>query len=289
MRTESRIYCCRRFRKDREMELKIKDYQLPAPIVFNYEELKAELVAKMHDYETAVYTEDTVKDAKADRAKLNSLKKTLNDERIRREKEYLEPFQTFKNQVNEIIGIIDKPIGIIDRQIKGFEEDQKATKREQIGSIWQNIEHPEWLTLPKVFNEKWLNKTATIKNIELELIDKVAQINKDLDTIKALDSFAFEAEAEYKRTLDLAQAVAEGKRLAEIQKAKEEAKKAAEPKPEPPAPAPEAVKVEGTGFMGEIAKEEPRMWVSFQAYMTVAQAKELKSFFEAHNIDFKAI
>lgn len=280
------------------MELKIKEYQLPAPIVFNYEELKAELVAKMQDYETAVYTEDTVKDAKADRAKLNSLKKTLNDERIRREKEYLEPFQAFKSQVNEIIGIIDKPIGVIDRQIKGFEEDQKATKREQIGSIWQNIKHPEWLTLPRLFNDKWLNKTATIKSIELELIDKVAQINKDLDTIKALDSFAFEAEAEYKRTLDLAQAVAEGKRLADIQKAKEEqarkaaeeaARKAAEPKPEPPAPAPEAVKVEGTGFMGEIAKEEPRMWVSFQAYMTVAQAKELKSFFEAHNIDFKAI
>lgn len=280
------------------MELKIKEYQLPAPIVFNYEELKAELAAKMQDYETAVYTEDTVKDAKADRAKLNSLKKTLNDERIRREKEYLEPFQAFKSQVNEIIGIIDKPIGVIDRQIKGFEEDQKATKREQIGSIWQNITHPEWLTLPRLFNEKWLNKTATIKSIELELIDKVTQINKDLDTIKALDSFAFEAEAEYKRTLDLAQAVAEGKRLADIQKAKEEqarkaaeeaARKAAEPQPEPPAPAPEAVKVEETGFMEEISKEEPKMWVSFQAYMTVAQAKELKSFFEAHNIDFKAI
>ena len=271
------------------MELKIKDYQLPAPIVFNYEELKAELVAKMQDYQTTVYTEDKVTEAKKDRAKLNSLKKTLNDERIRREKEYLEPFQAFKNQVNEIIGIIDKPIGVIDRQIKGFEEDQKAAKREQIGSIWQNIEHPEWLTLPKVFNEKWLNKTATIKSIELELIDKVAQINRDLDTIKALDNFAFEAEAEYKRTLDLAQAVAEGKRLAEIQKAKEEAKKAAEPKPEPPAPTPEAVKVEAAGFMGEISKEEPRMWVSFQAYMTVAQAKELKSFFEARNIDFKAV
>lgn len=272
------------------MELKIKDYQLPAPIVFNYEELKAELVAKMQDYQTTVYTEDKVAEAKKDRAKLNSLKKTLNDERIRREKEYLEPFQTFKSQVNEIISIIDKPIAVIDRQIKGFEEDQKATKREQIGSIWQNIEHPDWLTLPRLFSEKWLNKTATLKSIELELIEKVAQINRDLDTIKALDSFAFEAEAEYKRTLDFAQAVAEGKRLAEIQKAKEEAaRKAVDPKPEPPAPAPEAVKVEGTGFMEEIAKEEPRMWVSFQAYMTVTQAKELKSFFEARNIDFKAV
>ena len=272
------------------MELKIKDYQLPAPLEFNYEELKGELMTKMQEYSTLVYTEDNVAEAKKDRAKLNNLKDTLNKERLKREREYMEGFQPFKDQINELIEIIKKPVEIIDKQVKAFEEEQKAIKREQIGSIWQNIEHPEWLTLPKVFNEKWLNKTATIKSIELELIDKVAQINKDLDTIKALDSFAFEAEAEYKRTLDLAQAVAEGKRLAEIQKAKEEAtRKAAEPKPEPPAPAPEAVKVEGTGFMGEIAKEEPRMWVSFQAYMTVAQAKELKSFFEAHNIDFKAV
>lgn len=280
------------------MELKIEDYQLPAPIVFNYEELKAELVAKMQDYQTTVYTEDKVAEAKKDRAKLNNLKDTLNKERLKREREYMEGFQPFKDQINELIEIIKKPVEIIDKQVKAFEEDQKATKREQIGSIWQNITHPDWLTLPRLFNEKWLNKTATLKSIELELIGKVEQINKDLETIKALDSFAFEAEAEYKRTLDLAQAVAEGKRLAEIQKAKEEAarkaaeeeaKKAAEPKPEPPAPAPEAVKVEGIGFMEEINKEEPRMWVSFQAYMTVAQAKELKSFFETHNIDFKAV
>lgn len=287
------------------MELRIDEYQLPAPISFNYEELKSELAVKLQTYETMVYTEDQVKEAKNDRARLNTLKKSLNDERLKREREYNEPFKVFKDRVNEIISMIDKPVAVIDKQIKAFEEDQKTEKRTQIGSLWENIEHPDWLTLPRLFNEKWLNKTATIKSIELELIDKVAQINKDLETIKALDSFAFEAEAEYKRTLDLAQAVAEGKRLAEIQKAKEEqarkaaeeaqkaaeeaTRKAAEPKPEPPAPATEAVKVEETGFMQQISEEEPRMWVSFQAYMTVAQAKELKSFFEAHNIDFKAV
>lgn len=267
------------------MELKVKDYQLPAVIEFNFEEIKAELMSKMHDYETTVYTEDKVKEAKADRAKLNSLKKALNDERIRREKEYLEPFQNFKSKVNEIIAMIDKPVEVIDKQIKAFEEDQKAEKRTQIGALWENIPHPDWLTLPKLFDEKWLNKTVSMKSIEETLKDKVEQISKDLDTVKALGEFSFEAESEYKRTLDLAQAIAEGKRLADIQKAKLEQMKAAEP----PAPAPEAVKVEETGFMGEIAKEEPRMWVSFQAYMTVAQAKELKNFFETHNIDFKAV
>lgn len=267
------------------MELKVKDYQLPAKIEFNFEELKSELAEKLHTYETMVYTEDQIKDAKSDRAKLNSLKKNLNDERIRREKEYLEPFQTFKSQVNEIIAMIDKPVEVIDRQIKAAEEDQKAEKRTQIGALWENIPHPDWLTLPKLFDEKWLNKTASMKSIEEALKDKVEQINKDLDTVKALGEFSFEAESEYKRTLDLAQAIAEGKRLADIQKAKLEQMKAAEP----PAPAPEAVKVEETGFMKQISEDEPRMWVSFQAYLTINQAKELKAFFNDRNIEFKAI
>ncbi len=254
------------------MELKIKDYQLPAPLEFNYEELKGELLTKMHDYETLVYTEDNVAEAKKDRAKLNNLKDTLNKERLKRECEYMEGFQPFKDQINELIEIIKKPVEIIDKQVKAFEEEQKATKREQIGSIWENTPHPEWLRLPQIFDEKWLNKTVTMKSIELALRDKVEQIEKDLTTIRGLEAFAFEAETEYKRTLDLAKAIEEGKRQADIQKAKAE-----------------AVKVEETGFMAEISKEEPRMWVAFQAYVTIAQAKELKAYFNAHGIEFKAV
>ena len=249
------------------MELIIQDYQL-----VNYKELKAEILAKMHDYETLVYTEDKVKEAEADRAKLNKYKKLLDDERKRREKEYMEGFKPFKDKVNDLIAIIDKPVELIDKQVKAFEEERKATKREQIGSVWENTPHPEWLRLPQIFDEKWLNKGASMKSIELALREKVEQIEKDLATIRGLEAFAFEAETEYKRTLDLAKAIEEGKRQADIQKAKAE-----------------AVKVEETGFMQEIGKDEPRMWVAFQAYVTIAQAKELKAYFNAHGIEFKAV
>ena len=64
------------------MELKVNEYQLPEQILFNYEELKAELTEKVQHYETLVYTDDQIKEAKADRATLNKLKKALSDERI---------------------------------------------------------------------------------------------------------------------------------------------------------------------------------------------------------------
>ena len=110
------------------MEFKVNEYQLPDKLTFNYEELKCELQEKVSHYETLVYTDDQIKEAKADRASLNKLKAALNDERIRREKEYMIPFNDFKAKVNEIIGIIDKPISVIDRQVKEYEDKKKAEK-----------------------------------------------------------------------------------------------------------------------------------------------------------------
>jgi len=57
------------------MELKMDKYQLPEKISFNFEELKAELTAKVQMYETLVYTDDQIVEAKKDRANLNRLKK----------------------------------------------------------------------------------------------------------------------------------------------------------------------------------------------------------------------
>ena len=88
------------------MEIKMNEMQLPEKISFNYEELKQELAAKVSMYETMIYTDDQIKEAKADKANLNKLKKALNDERIRLEKEYMVPFNDFKAKVNEIISII---------------------------------------------------------------------------------------------------------------------------------------------------------------------------------------
>lgn len=107
------------------MELKMNDYQLPGKISFNFEELKQELTEKVQHYETLVYTDDQIKEAKADRANMNKLRRSLNDERIRMEKEYMAPFDEFKAKINEIISIVDKPVALIDKQIKEYEDKDR--------------------------------------------------------------------------------------------------------------------------------------------------------------------
>lgn len=270
------------------MELKINDIQLPEVIQFNYEELKQELTEKVKKYETLVYTDDQIKDAKADKANLNKLKKALNDERLRREREYMAPFNEFKAKINEIISIIDKPVALIDKQVKEFDEKRKNDKRVEIGSFWETTEHPDWLTLARLFDERWLNAGYSMKQIQTDINAWLNRISEELKTLEGLTEFSFEAVEEYKRTLDINKAIAEGKRLADIKKRKEEAKQKEEEKRQEE---PEK-KVDAAEFMTPPTNDTPDLpavWVKFQAKLTVDQATALREFFLNNHIEFKPL
>ena len=270
------------------MELKVSELVIPESISFNYEELKRELTDKVKTYESIVYDDAQIKEAKADKANLNKLKKALNDERIRLEREYMKPFDTFKAQINEIIGIIDKPVAVIDKQVKAYEDKCKQEKFEEIESYFDEIEKPDILTLNKIWDDKWLNASVSMKQIKDAIQAAIAKVNTELDTLKALPEFSFEAIEVYKESLDINKAIAEGHRLADIQKRKIEAEAKAEAEKAAQAtPIPEPI-AEPTPVKTEEVKQDAQ-WVSFKAYITVEQAQALKAFFNANNIQFAPI
>ena len=276
------------------MELKVNEVVIPENITFNYDELKAELTEKVSMYETLVYDDNQIKEAKADKANLNKLKKALNDERIRREREYMKPFNVFKEQVNEIIAIIDKPVAIIDKQVKEYEEKKKGEKRQKIEDFWQGelreditTMPPEWLELSQVWDDRWLNATVSIATAKEDIKGKIQAVFNDLSTLQDMPEFGFEAIEVYKTTLDLNKALNEGRRLAEIQKRKQEqlqavqeqqAKEEAKQVDATPEPAPQPVD-----------DQLPAKWVNFSAYLTTPQALALKNFFEVNHIEFKPL
>lgn len=275
------------------MEMRINEIVTPEQITWNYEEIKAELTEKIQKYETLAYTEDQIQEAKKDRAALNKLKAALNDERLRREREYMKPFQVFKDQVNEIREIIDKPIKIIDEQLEGYEEDRKRKKREEIGAYWaQENKHPDWITLPLIFQDKWLNASYSMTQIKKDIDSKVGQINYDMETLEMLPEYSFEAVEIYKTTLDMNKAIAEGQRLADIQKRKEEAEKAEKElmaKVEEEEAEAIMADMEAEANPAPEQKEEKKMMVRFEVELTVDQAKELRAFFQERGIRFWAM
>lgn len=214
------------------MELKIYENHEQKEIKWNNEELKAEIAEKVKDYKNLVYTDNQIKDAKADRAKLNKLVKALEDKRKEVKKECLQPYEKFESQIKEVIAIVNEPIALIDGQVKEYEEQKKKEKQEQIEKLFEEKNIFDWLKLEKIFDTKWLNATNSISKIESEIDEKVAKIDAEISTLQSLKEFSFEAIETYKNCLDLSLAIAEGQRLAEIQRRKEEAKKEEEARKE---------------------------------------------------------
>lgn len=285
------------------MEFKMNKVQLPEKISFNYEELKQELQERASLYEAMVYGEEEIKQAKADKANMNKLKKALNDERIRQEKEYMQPFNEFKSQVNEIIKIIDVPILCIDKQIKAYEEKQKAEKKDKILTYWNGLVRYEWLNIGQIWDDRWLNATVSMKKIQDEIDEKLERIEADIKTIEALPEFSFEAAETYKHSLDLNRAISEGQRLADIQKRKAEAeaaRQAAEAEKDRlqaeagtqeanvamNVKTPEGIEIP----IGNVKVEIPlKQWIGFEALLSVDDAKALRAFFMEKNIEFRMI
>ena len=206
-----------------------------APVVWNYLELRSNLETALADYQNRVYTEDTIDEVKADRAKLNKLKKAINDERISREKEYMQPFNEFKAQAKELCDLIDTASSGIGEQLDAFEEKRVAEKMEKIRTTFSEIQslYPiDFITLEKILNDKWLNKGTSDKAIAKEITDVFEKAVNDLAIIRKMPKYAFEAEEAYKTLLDLNKALDEGERMADIQSKKGEEAKASTEKEE---------------------------------------------------------
>ncbi len=236
-------------------ELKVQAPQ-NKPVVWNYDELKENLTTALADYQNRIYTEDTIAEAKEDRAKLNKLKKAINDERIAREKEYMQPFAEFKAQAKELCDMIDTASSGIGEQLEGFEQKRVDEKKARIKSIFDEIisVYPiNFLTLDKIFDDSWLNKTTSEKTIAADIALKCEKIVNDLDIIKRLSKHPYEAEHAYKEFLDLNKALDEGERMAQVQAEKNKA-------------------------VSESVETEKIIEVCFKAKVTRQQAQALKDF-----------
>lgn len=282
------------------MELKMNDVQFPKVIEFNFVELKQEITSKAELYKNMVYTDDTIKEAKADKATLNKFITALEDKRKEVKKQCLQPYEEFEKQIKELVAIVDEPVKLIDLQVKAYEDKKKADKLEKIKEFWETTGHPDWLTCNMIFDQKWLNATTSMKKVQESITERLKQICSDMDTLNSLPEFAFEAVEEYKQSLDVNRAIAEGQKLADIQRRKQEAeaakaaeeeRKAAEAEKQQAAQHDPVVTEEKTPPqpVEEPQTEAAASWIRFEACMTVDQAMKLKQFFETEGISFRAI
>ena len=293
------------------MELRIMSPQedgFVKEIQWNNEELKQEITATMQEYKSLAFTADNIKDAKVDRAKLNKLRTAFEDERKKVKKLCMEPYNKFERQVKEIIKLIDEPIALIDSQIREVDDQERKQKQKDIQDLFSSIGFQPFVTLDMIFDNKWLNKTVSLSKIEEQMKSRMFQIGNELETIRKLPEFSFEAKELYKRTLDLSKAIQEGQRLAEMQKRKlayeaeqkaraEEQKRQEELRQKEAAQKVEAKKNQQTAVETPKAEEKPTveaahqesdpiMSIDFRAWGTREQLMGIRQYMLDSNIKF---
>ena len=110
---------------------------------------------------------------------------TLNQEKIRIKKAVLEPYNTFEEQVKEIIGIITEGENVARDKLKAIDNQRREEKKEEIRKIWEarhgSFECGQYLTFDHFLTDQHLNKTVPISDVEKDMVqflmDKSADIH----------------------------------------------------------------------------------------------------------------
>lgn len=147
----------------------------PAVISFPGEkELRAYLDAEMKKYKSLVITDENISDAKKAKTYLNKMKKALNDARIQKEREVMQPFNEFKASIETLIKQLDETIDPIDQKIKEADVLAREQKKEKIKKEIMEIIDGHGITEEEAgffeIEPKWLNKTAKMKDIRESLV-----------------------------------------------------------------------------------------------------------------------
>lgn len=202
---------------------------IPPQISFNFEEIKSELAGKLQVYQNMVVTESGIKEAKADRANLNKFKSALADSRKAVKAQWNQPLSDFEGKMKELERMVDEPIGAIDRQVKAYDEAKKQDKRQQIELFFEGAvgDLEEVLPLSKIWNDRWLNATYPMKDIEKEIVERIRKTHSDIGIIVAMQlPCCDQMLSTYLETLDMSRAMEEKHKYEQAQKAKAQAKQA---------------------------------------------------------------
>lgn len=194
-------------------------------IEWNKEQFMELISHVIEQYEGVTYTDEQIKDAKNDRSTLNAMKKAISDRRIQVKKVIMEPYTQFEDEVNEVVALIDKPIKMIDGQVKEYEERVKNEKKQVLKIYFEEIaaDLEGVLTFDRIFDQRYLNTTVSLNKAKTDIRDKVERVNTDLNTLNSLDAeFRMFARDVYVKTLDMSKAMAEISRLQELKKREEE-------------------------------------------------------------------
>jgi len=259
----------------------------------NFDECKTALKEMIAPYASMIVTEDSVSEAKAERAKIRKIEAHIGDMRIAVKKSYMKPFDEFAEKCNELIEICASGSSNLDKQIKSIENGEAEAKIAEIRAAYEKVAAGELLAFCPwefVYSEKWRNKGVSKETAIADVEAAVSATANDLTAIRATGGpdTAYLLDV-YKQTHELSAVVrkaSELKAMREREAARrreaEEAATRAKERFEQTASTAHAPVVEAH----DEPKDEPLVTVSFKVTCTKTQLAALGQYMKKNGIKY---
>ena len=280
------------------MELVISKI-VPAQIESNINQLEQFMLEVKEKYTGLVYTEDTIKTAKEQRAVLNKLEKGIAEVRRKAEKDSKIEIEEFIGKLKEAEKEIKLLSGDIDVQVKTFEEKERKNKYIEINELIDSkfINHEDLKDFLNV-STKWTNKTYSRNMIEEELelqfkelvkkkefiADKLKEVNEILITTLLFKEFKYLIGFDYPAIIS----TIDGKKNERIRIETMLKQKAEENKEETQVEKTKKEIIENNVVPEDIQKNE-KIWNITLELIDISNSKAiaLRKYLEENNIKFK--
>jgi hypothetical protein len=168
-----------------ELTVRVDHPELPA-IRWNEAEVQQNLTEMLAAYTGRVYTPETIKDAKADRAAVNKLDKQLSDAARNAKAFYMKPLEDFLQSAKKMQGQCKAVSGAIDQQVKAVEEAERQDKQDALRAVYADCigELRELIPFDRLLVPQWLNKTYDLAKASRELRKSVETRREELRLIR---------------------------------------------------------------------------------------------------------
>ena len=173
----------------------------------NMKEVKGYVENLNNYYKNISFTEETIKEAKDEKTKVNKFKKQVSDYRKNIIAEYNKPIKAFEDTAKETERLLTETYNTINQQVANYENKQKEIKEQEIKDYFEEYRKAnniDFITYEQVkINVTLSASMKSLKEQAKSFIDKIA------DDLKLIETQEHKVEilVEYKQTLNVSQAI----------------------------------------------------------------------------------
>ena len=255
-------------------------------------QIKEQVTERVETVTSLVVTEDTVKAVKKARAELGAEFKSWEEKRKEVKKAVITPYEKFEEVYNDCISNSYKTADkLLKQRIDEVENELKAKKAAEVQSYFEEYlesKNIDFIT----YEQAGINVTlsASLKSLKEQAKSFIDRIESDLKLIETFTDLKAEILVEYKKSLNVSDAITGVKARAKAVQEEQARQEAEAEKRAAEAQRVEAIKEaapEVISAPAEVQPEEPKLTLRFTVKATKTKLRELKKFLDERKYEYE--